>query len=117
MVTLEFRRVLLGGNRLGQQDRLQFKRHFDSALEASRFLQELEDDRENDVRNQRYYNRIFNRVVWVERTGDTTRREVISFRTDPWNEPPDATDTIKRVEPYLEATWEDLREYNLDRVL
>lgn len=116
MVTLEFRRVLLGGNRLGQQDRLQFKRHFNSALDAQQFLWDLQEDRE-DLATQRYYNRIFNRVVWVERSGDTTRREVISFRTDPWNVPPEVTGTIKGLEPYLNSSYEDLRELSLDRVL
>jgi len=115
-VTLEFRRVLLGRNRLGTRNELMHTKHFTDVRSAEKFIRDLMEDRDT-MEKVGYYNRLFNRVVMVlEQNGITTRRTYL-MGTDPYNADPSVTGQIVKMEQYLDMSWQDMYEPSFDRVL
>jgi len=115
-VTLEFRRVLLGRNRLGTRDELMHTRHFNDVYAATKFIRDLLEDRDT-YEKIAYYNALFNRLVLVvDNNGKVTRRTYLTG-TDPYNADPSATTQIERMEQFLDKTWQDMYKPSLDRFL
>src|SRR5690625_2090548 len=115
-ITLEFRRVLLGRNRLGTRNELMHTRHFGDVYRDTKFIRALIEDRDSNEKIG-YYNALYNRIVMVvERNGLTTRRTYLTG-TDPYNADPTATTQISWMEQFLDKSWEDMYIPSLDRVL